>query len=200
MLSLLLSVVFYFVFTKKLKALGYFLVIVVSIFSFIWFIPSVKQYATDLLKKDFPGVLSSREEIWEKSFIAAKSGYISGLGYGISHPEIFLPLEPLTGSHYMNGRFIREKGNSILAVVEETGLLGLIFFLMPLIYIVFLYKNNYKYSAIILSSVIAFFIHSQFEAWWVGVGSIQLPIYIFFLGSYINSVRYKEPQNLEKII
>lgn len=39
----------------------------------------------------------------------------------------------------------------------------------------------YKH-AIILSALFAFILHAQFEAWWVGVGSVQLPLFFIYLG------------------
>ncbi|MHB1688319.1 MAG: hypothetical protein ACYCVH_13220 [Ignavibacteriaceae bacterium] len=121
-----------------------------------------------------------------------------GLGYGISDPNIILTG---TGSHYENGIYIREKGNSILALIEETGLIGLTLFLFPIIYILsrwLLNQNNSKFlqdsefriqnffniqhSKLILPFLLAFIFHAQFEAWWVGVGSEMLPLFFVCLG------------------
>ena len=45
---------------------------------------------------------------------------------------------------------------------------------------------------LLFASIAAFFIHAQFEAWLVGVGSIQLPLFFFYLGSIIP---YPDPVN-----
>ena len=106
------------------------------------------------------------------------------MGYGVSAPDIKTPL--LTGSHYEDGRYIREKGNSILALIEETGLIGLIFFLLPLFYITLkIFKSPESqitdHRSLITAALAAMLVHAQFEAWWVGVGSISLPLYLIIL-------------------
>lgn len=70
--------------------------------------------------------------MWEPSYKAALNGGLTGLGYGISDPDILLPG---TGSHYDGERYVREKGNSVLALIEEVGFTGLILFLLPLMYV-----------------------------------------------------------------
>ncbi len=86
-----------------------------------------------------------------------------------------------------NGRYIREKGNSTLAFIEETGVVGLILFLLPLGYIIYelirrRLKNGVVENILIFSFIIAFILHAQFEAWWVGVGSIELPLFFMCFG------------------
>ncbi|MCZ7612765.1 MAG: hypothetical protein M5T52_04270 [Ignavibacteriaceae bacterium] len=70
--------------------------------------------------------------MWEPSYRAAQNGGLTGLGYGMSDPNI----KPGSlGDHYEGERFVREKGNSVLALVEETGVVGLVLFLLPIIYL-----------------------------------------------------------------
>ncbi len=68
--------------------------------------------------------------MWEPSYKAAQEGGLVGLGYGISHPEI---RSGEYSDHFENGRLIREKGNSSLALIEEAGLIGLVLFILPMI-------------------------------------------------------------------
>ena len=135
--------------------------------------------------------MDRRTVLWEPSLEAAKLGSIFGLGYGVSAPDIKTPIT--TGSHYEDGRYIREKGNSVLAMIEETGLIGLFLFLLPVFWVTrkfIIYnlqftikekpKNNYTLY-IIHCTLFAMLIHAQFEAWWVGVGSVVLPLFLIFL-------------------
>ena len=150
-----------------------------------------KVLSIPLLNKDGGKILGRRMILWEPSFEAAKLGGVFGLGYGVSAPDIKTPI--LTGSHYENGRYIREKGNSFLAIIEETGLIGLILFLLPMIWIIrkfiiynsqFTIKENFRSNStlyIVHCTLLAMFVHAQFEAWWVGVGSVALPLYLIFL-------------------
>lgn len=118
-------------------------------------------------------VTSTRDFLYKDSYNAAIRGGIWGIGYGVSHPEI---INQGAGSHYEGGQYIREKGNSILALIEETGLIGLILFFSPLGFA--LYKHRSKLSVPGLIVILAMTVHSQFEAWMVG-----LNIFLFvFLG------------------
>jgi len=42
-------------------------------------------------------------------------------------------------------------------------------------------------TSILLSSLAAFILHAQFEAWWVGVGSVQLPLFFVYVGLIVQS-------------
>jgi O-antigen ligase len=158
-----------------------FIVILLLYFTVLPFQNSINS----VISKDGGSILGRRMILWEPSLEAAKLGGFTGSGYGVSAPNIKTP--ELTGSHYVNGIYISEKGNSILAVVEETGLIGLLLFLLPIFLIInnfrmnnLNFKNNTEYY-ILLSSLTAMLVHSQFEAWWVGVGSVQLPLFYILL-------------------
>ena len=79
----------------------------------------------------------NRYFMYKDSYRAAVHGGLTGLGYGISDPEIH---NEACGSHYENGRYIREKGNSVLALIEEVGIIGLGLFLLPIFYVMYQLK------------------------------------------------------------
>ncbi len=109
---------------------------IAALFVLIIFItPPLKNFTEDIINKDFPEFYSSRIWMWEPSYRAAQEGGLIGLGYGMSDPN-----EKVggIGDHYEGERFVREKGNSTLALIEETGLIGLILFLFPVFCIVIL--------------------------------------------------------------
>jgi len=183
-LSLIFGMIVFLILTKSWKIISYSFIIA-AVFTFIiYFTPSLNQLADKIIKKDFPEVYSSRIWMWEPSYRAALEGGLIGLGYGISHPEI---RSGEYSDRFENGRLIREKGNSSLALVEEAGLIGLILFLIPIFYIllrvisgkVSLLATNYS---LLTAALAAFLLHSQFEAWWVGVGSVQLPLFFIYTG------------------
>lgn len=143
-----------------------------------------------ILMKGFKTPWESRTALWAASYTAALRGGITGLGYGMSDQDKQLQI-PRTGGHFENGRYIREKGNSALALIEETGLVGLGLFLLPLFWSIrelakgfVRIKSNEELSnrrhffALLLSCMIAFFVYAQFEAWWVGVTFFNIVIYI----------------------
>lgn len=190
-LSLLVGLTIFLLLMKSYKFLILFSAFTILILTAFFTIQPVNQSLYKLISKDGGDVLGRRMILWEPSFEAAKIGGIFGLGYGISASDIKTP--ELTGSHFEEGRYIREKGNSVLAMIEETGFVGLILFLLPVLMIIKKFKvHNSKfkinYSFLILNStLIALFIHAQFESWWVGVGSISLPLFLIILFALIIS-------------
>lgn len=170
-------------------------------------------------------LFASRSELFVSSLDAAKEGGFIGIGFGISHPDI---KNNANGSHYDNGRYIREKGNSILALIEEVGIIGLILFLAPIVLVFIqmlklfvkhlqkktiddsittkqfnnkliscltlffdntsqlLVKQNYLrnfFHISVIVTLIAFLFHSNFEAWMVGISSVQMILFLSFLFS-----------------
>jgi len=124
---------------------------------------------------------STREKLFDDSFHAAQNGGLLGLGYGVSDPQIKNPI-------YVGGSdSIREKGNSLLALIEETGVIGLVFFFLPVFLIIEdigfrkLFSSNILFS--LFAFTISFLLHSQFEAWLAGVSSFMLLVYFVLLGS-----------------
>jgi hypothetical protein len=130
------------------------------------------------------GILFSREGVWLQSYENAKEGGWYGVGYGAT-----------TGDTYFQGGFTavgygREKGNAQLAIVEETGLvgLGLYSILMlglfsPLIGAHRRERNPDMKVAlgIIIGTLAGLTAMSVFEAWWVAPGSPE-SAYFWSLG------------------
>ena len=190
-LALALGIITYLLITKSKKILAILFSSTVVLFVLYFTVSPLQSSIDSILNKDGGNIFNRRTILWEPSLEAAKLGGIFGLGYGVSAPNIKTPLK--TGSHYEDGRYIREKGNSVLAMVEETGLIGLLLFLLPLFWVTrkfIIYnlqftikeklKNNYTLY-IVHCTLFALLIHSQFEAWWVGVGSVVLPLFLIFL-------------------
>jgi O-antigen ligase len=189
-LALIIGIITFIILSKKWRLLLYSFGALAVLFFLIIITPSLKQKSIELINKDFPEYYSSRLWMWEPSYNAALNGGLTGLGYGISDSHI---LFPGSGSHYEGERYVREKGNSVLALIEETGMIGLLLFVIPIGYVLISQKSDLairdqnsgvRYqSAIIKSVLIALVVHAQFEAWWVGVGSIHLPLFYFYLGT-----------------
>lgn len=191
-LALVIGVVTYLLLTKSKKIIIIIIALTAGLLILFLTIQPLNNLLNNFLSKDGGNILDRRIILWEPSYEAAKKGGLSGLGYGVSAPEIKTPV--LTGSHYIDGRYIREKGNSVFALIEETGLIGLILFLIPLALLLrqgwmnAWMHENYKHAStqsfnhsILIASLVAFLLHAQFEAWWVGPGSVQFPIYLFLM-------------------
>ncbi|HEY4482012.1 MAG TPA: O-antigen ligase family protein [Candidatus Brocadiaceae bacterium] len=206
-LSLVCGVVFFLFITKRWKILIYSFSLVLLFVCLVFISPALKKETVKLIEKDFPAFYSSREWLWVPSYKAALNGGLTGLGYGMSDPEI---KADVPGSHYEGDRYIREKGNSVLALIEETGIVGLVLFIVPLIYLFYKHlSRNHRPetqnqhpaseiknpssiirqpSSILIASLAAFIVHSLFEAWWVGVGSTELPLFFLYIGCVIKPI------------
>jgi hypothetical protein len=169
---------------------------VIIFFILIW-IPPTEKYIDYFMTKGSPSVLNSRSELYKISFNAALYGGIKGIGYGISNPKFVDKY--LT--HQIDGIIIREKGSSILALTEEVGIIGLCLFYIPVFIVLYglarsliprkssvplyetkvLMKKDKMERVFLFSILVSMLVHSQVEAWSTGVGSVLLPVFLFFL-------------------
>lgn len=180
-LTLAIGFIAYLILIKSKKYLSFLFIILILIIVSYFTIPFSQNSIENVLNKKNEKLLNRRIVLWQPSLEAAKIGGLFGLGYGVSAPDIKTPKK--TGSHFEDGVYVREKGNSILALIEETGFAGLFIFLLPVILLIRKFKIGLDNSSFLIlnSSLAAMFVHAQFEAWWVGVGSISLPLFLIFL-------------------
>jgi len=128
------------------------------------------------------GILFSRERVWDKSYENAIAGGWFGAGYGVTIGDTVFE-GGLTAETYG-----REKGNTELAIVEETGMVGLMLYVIllltlftPLIsaYIGEKDRDAKVVLGLITGGLCGITVTSLFEAWWVAPGS---PESVFFWG------------------
>lgn len=156
---------------------------------FIAINPAVLENTTEALKpyinKGGASVLHSRLSVWEDSYEGAIEGGWLGLGYGVSAGFADFNMERgLTAVGYG-----REKGNSQLAIIEETGLIGLFLYLILITYLIskliIMYFNASNQGDKILIGIITgvfsgLIVLSFFEGWWTSSGSLE-SIYFWIL-------------------
>ncbi len=120
------------------------------------------------------GILFSRQMVWQQSYDNAVAGGWFGAGYGVTVGDTSFQ-GGLTAVGYG-----REKGNTQLAIVEETGVVGLVLYSILLATLFRLLISAYlressgdmKVALGILTGCLAgFTLMSVFEAWWVAPGS-----------------------------
>jgi hypothetical protein len=78
--------------------------------------------------------------------------------------------------------------------VEETGWVGLILFLFFVGYLFYLsiltyWKTMDWTSALMICVLFGMCMHAQLEGWWLGVGSVQLPLFMGTAGIVIGKNR-----------
>ncbi len=122
------------------------------------------------------GIFYSREGPWQQSWEAAKEGALFGVGYGVSAGDTSFE-GGLTAQKYG-----REKSSTQLAIVEETGLVGLVLYLMlltalfrPLAFAYLREKTPDMKVAlgIVTGALTGFTLEGLLEAWWVAPGSAE---------------------------
>ena len=177
-------------FNKKTTLLLIFLIISAFAISFV-----SSQTVREFVFKTEETIGDRRIVNIRETIEAAKNGGFFGLGYGISQPP---SNDRVIGHYENNGKlFVREKMIGMLALVEEVGVIGLAFFLAVIGYVFLLLLKTFKTVTLslskgiqsfnhahklLLSVIVAFCSHAQFEAWWVGVGSVQLPLFFMVIG------------------
>ncbi len=137
-------------------------------------------------------IMASRGTQMEDSWDAAKQGGLFGEGFGVS----------VGLSRYWDlrsfSRISREKGNSILAIVEETGVVGLVFYLAILGSMCLAFRRSsrttdpdQKFIAnIAIGYFLAALLHGQFEAWFLSFGP-DVSVYWGVIGMAVGGMTRK---------
>ncbi|MBO9496924.1 O-antigen ligase family protein [Thalassotalea sp. G20_0] len=140
-------------------------------------------------------ITSTRYEIWKTRIDSVSLKPILGWGYGINPAKVSNQIQDL-------GHGDTEKGNSVLATIEESGLFLGCFILF--LYFRVIYINikalrrtnsiNYVEHAILVSVLIAGFFHTNFESWLFYFGNT---VAIFYWLLLVSSRKYftKLPQS-----
>ena len=205
-LTLAIMILAFILLNFNLKLNILFLLILFSASVVLYYLsPSVKRF----IFKTEETIGDRRSPNLIETIEAAKDGGLFGLGYGISREP---HNKKVIGRLEHDGKvFIREKMISILALIEEVGVIGLGLFAAIIGYVfwglvkVFKIKNSPEgvprtklkilrkesfgqnlrselETAFMIAVFAAFTFHAQIEAWWVGVGSIEMPLFFLVLG------------------
>lgn len=125
-------------------------------------------------------ILFSRRDPWEESYNGALQGGWFGLGYGASYGDTGFS-GGLTAVGYG-----REKCNSQLAVIEETGIVGGVFYVILIFTIFAELLRGVKRAvepearmeiALITGLASGLLLQSMFEAWWTSPGSVESALF-----------------------
>jgi O-antigen ligase len=135
--------------------------------------------------KQGQGVFYTREQVWEISKENALAGGWLGAGYGVSIGE-----NEFAGGLTAVG-YGREKGNTQMAIMEETGLVGLGLYAAFLIVLfrrmlrLFLRvgtRDERVLLGIVIGTLVGLTVQGIFEAWWVAPGSPEAAYWWAFVG------------------
>lgn len=120
------------------------------------------------------GVIYTRETVWEESWELALAGGWVGAGYGVTIGDTGFA-GGLTAVGYG-----REKGNTQMAIMEETGIIGLALYAGFLAVLFRQLTRAFSWVrspddkvliGILIGALLGFTVQGLFEAWWVAPGS-----------------------------
>jgi O-antigen ligase len=142
------------------------------------------------IRKNRSQVFASRGEQMSDSWEAAKEGGIFGSGFGVS---VGVSRYWDEGSTFSSAS--REKGNSTFAIVEETGVVGLLLYSAILFSLYLLLRRarqtddpEQRFIAVLaMGYFVAALIHGQFEAWFLSFGP-DVSVYWGTLGLAIGAL------------
>ena len=138
-------------------------------------------------------ILYSRSLPLTQSFEAAKKGGLFGLGFGVSDGALY---KGFSNKLTLVG-YSREKSSSILASIEEIGLVGTVLYILFISSVILkvLYalkiadENQTKFLYVILAGIVALLVVSIAEAYLLSPGSMELPLFYSFIGTATGSSR-----------
>jgi len=175
-LMLFIRSLFYGRIGKLMTAWGGALVLIAVLYATV---PAFRGEVRFLIYKKSDSPTATRMPMYEYSLDAAKHGGLFGLGFGVSDTTV-----PKVFGHFEGNTFIREKGNSTLALLEATGVIGLVLFLLVYFQTFAILLKQFKEKKkkteyrVVGTFLLATFIHAQFEGWWGGVTSFFFLVFI----------------------
>lgn len=166
-------------------------------FAILNHIAKVNGGASQLSKKY---IFQSRKLVWKKSIEQAKKGGIMGGGFAVTIGDNHVTDKGLSSEAYG-----REKGNSQLAIMEETGIIGLIFYALILISF-FSYAIPYYirqqgtakiFMGITLGAIVGLLLESVVEGWWDSAAGPEVICFWTLVGVIYGMIHlYRKKQNV----
>jgi cell division protein FtsW (lipid II flippase) len=173
--------------SKRFKVFS-FITLILIVFSIGYILNNkIHKQINDYMFKTEVSLLDRKKPIISASYDAATIGGWKGLGFGVSDTTVINNLKFNIHYHMEGVRLVREKAVSIYALIEETGWIGLIFFLLFVGYIFYLsiltYLKTMSFPSILMICLlVGMTLHAQLEGWWLGVGSVQFPLFMGLVG------------------
>lgn len=169
-----------FLAANKQLLFGY-LIIAVAILVYSFSPIFGSQVVQRVVYKHGDTVLYTRVQVWDESYEKATLGGWFGAGYGVSIGAPAIERERLTSVGYG-----REKGNSQLAIIEETGIVGFLLYILMLASLFRILLRKYKKTksrdikvalGLYIGALAGMIVQSGFEAWWVAPGAPESAVF-----------------------
>ena len=191
---LFLSVLLFTLLSRRFKVFVLVILILTSVTTFYLVNKNFRGIINNYVFKTEVSLLDRKMPVFSASYNAARHGGWNGLGYEVSDSTVLSGLQYNVHYRYYHFRLMREKGVSIFALIEETGWIGLILFLLFVGYLFYLsiltYLNTMDWtSALMICILFGMCLHAQFEGWWLTVSSVRFPLFMGLAGIAIGKFR-----------
>lgn len=166
---------------RKQTMLAYLVVLAITLISLMFQEAGSRMVRQVVYKDSDESLLFSRIQPWTESLEKANLGGWTGGGYGVS-----IGAGSWQGGSFTTFGYGREKGNTQMAIVEETGVVGLALYAMMLFSLFFNLLTKYRIIVdkdirtalgICLGTLAGMVVQTVFEAWWVAPGSPESPMF-----------------------
>lgn len=184
---------------KKQVILVYLAVLLVALVLAV--LPEASSSAVQrVVYKDQESIIFSRIQPWTESLQKAALGGWLGGGYGVS-----IGSKAWEGGTFTSVGYGREKGNAQMAIVEETGVVGLALYVMMIFsffsallarYLTIVDKDIKAALGISMGVLGGMVLQSFFEAWWVAPGSPESPVFWTLAGAALGLAELGRNQSL----
>jgi O-antigen ligase len=198
LVALILSVILFAILTKRFKVLGIIILIFTCVSTFYFVNKDFHSILNNYLFKTEVSLLDRKKPVLLATYEAAGHGGWKGLGYNVSDNTVISNPQISKDYYYKGVRLIREKGVSLFALVEETGWVGLILFLVFVGYLFYLsimtyWKTLDWTSALMICVLVGMCLHAQFEGWWLNAGSAEFRLFMGVAGIAVGKFRKNFP-------
>jgi len=174
---------------------------------------SVTTITQALIYKDIrvDDVFLSRRDPWEQTLEAAENAGLIGVGFGISAGTPDMSGGDLSfwlSRNLSSAGVGREKGNSQLAIWEETGLVGLIFYAALILNLLWLAVAASRRSSdrdiriqlsLTRGLIVGLIAHSAFEAWWSSAGSLESANFWAVIGVHAGLLQFRRERRASEV-
>jgi O-antigen ligase len=201
LVALILSVILFTILTKRFKVFGIIILIFACVTTFYFANKDFHSILNNYLFKTEVSLLDRKKPVLLATYEAAGHGGWKGLGYNVSDTNVISDPRLRMSFYYKGVKLMREKGVSIFALVEETGWVGLILFLIFVGYLFYLsiltyWKTMDWTSALMICVLVGMCLHAQFEGWWLEVGSAQYRLFMGVAGIAIGKIGINSDKKL----
>jgi hypothetical protein len=197
---LIMSILLFTLLSGRFKLFGIVILLFTCIAAFYYMNNDFRGLLNNYLFKTEVSLLDRKKPIMLATYEAAGHGGWKGLGYGVSDSTVLSNLQVNMHYQFKGVRLAREKAVSLFALVEETGWVGLILFLLLVCYLFYysifiFWKTKDWTSALMICVLLGMCLHAQLEGWWLAAGSAEFRLLIGFAGVTLGKISLASESN-----